>query len=498
MSSLRGPEELDLRAMARHGAIHFVGVAGAGMASLAELILRAGGRATGCDLRPGVVGETLRALGAEILVGHDPAHVADAVAVVTTAAVPQDHPELAAARARGIPVLKRAAALGALVNQGTVVAVAGTHGKTTTSAMATAILEEGGLRPTGFVGGRVGAWGSGLRSGAHRLFVVEADEYDRSFLTLRPDIAIVTTLEADHLDTFGSLEAVEEAFGRFIAPITAHGLLVAGTDDAGARRLLERFDGPTLGYGLAKDATLRATEVRSLGRGSRSVLMLRGQRLGELELQVPGAHNLRNALAALGAALHLDVTFEAAARALKSFAGVARRFQDLGEHHGVAVIDDYAHHPTEIEATLAAARGAFPERRLIAVFQPHLYSRTRDFAERFGQVLARADECWITDVYPAREPPIPGVTGELIANAARRVGGARVRYHPSIETLPDALVSVMRPGDVALCLGAGTITEAAHRIAALLEQERGGVTVASNSRDTHAREDEGSGGGHAT
>ncbi len=469
-----GRPPTDLLALSRTGVVHFVGVAGAGMASLAELVLRGGGRASGCDVNPGETGDALRALGAEVWQGHDPVHVATAVAVVTTAAVPQEHPELAEARRRGIPVLKRAAALGAIVNRGTVVAVAGTHGKTTTTAMTATVLAEAGLNPTAFVGGQVPAWGSGLRSGSDSLFVVEADEYDRSFYTLRPGIAVVTTVEADHLDVYGSLEAIEDAFAEFLEPLPQHGLLLACVDDPGARRLLARFGrfgrGRRVGYGLDRAAALRAVDVETRGRGSRCIVQRDGESLGELVLRVPGVHNLRNALGATGAALELGVGFDVAARALAGFGGVARRFQELGEARGVLVVDDYAHHPTEVAATIAGARAAHPNRRLVAAFQPHLYTRTRDFAEGFGAALARADQVWVTDVYPAREAPIEGVDGEIVARAARDAGGREVHYHAEVDTLPEALAGALRPGDLCLMLGAGSITTAAH---ALVERLRG-------------------------
>src|SRR5690606_5051756 len=274
----RGPEgrmsapvtDIDLRELARSRPVHFMGVTGAGMSALAELLLRSGGRVTGCDARPGPAAAALAARGLEVAAGHDPAHVEDAAAVVVTAAVPPDHPELATARARGIPVVKRAQALGAVVNSGIVVAVAGTHGKTTTTAMVTAILAEAGLDPTGFVGGRVRAWDGGLRPGSDRLFVVEADEYDRSFLALRPRIAVVTTVEADHLDIYGSVDAIEEAFREFLAPVPEDGLIAACVDDDGARRVLRAAGhAPTLGYGLSAEAELRATSIEQHGRGSR-------------------------------------------------------------------------------------------------------------------------------------------------------------------------------------------------------------------------------------
>jgi len=465
--------DLDLLALARTGPVHFIGVAGAGMSALAELVHRSGGRVTGCDLHPGVVGETLRRHGIEVLEGHDPTHVEDAVAVVVTAAVPGDEPELEAARARGVPVLKRAAALGTLVGGGRVAAVAGTHGKTTTTAMLALALEAAGLDPTAFVGGRVEAWDGGLRGGAGDLFVVEADEFDRSFLSLRPETAVLTSLEADHLDSFGSLESLEDAFLAFLGAVPSHGLVTACTDDAGVRRILDRVDAPVLGYGLGPEAALQAAELAVTDRGSDFVVLQDGATLGRLRLAVPGRHNVRNALGALAAARHMGAAFPDVVAALAEFGGVARRFQELGSADGVTVVDDYAHHPTEIRATLAAARQRYPERPLVAAFQPHLYSRTRDLHEAFGRALAEADGVWVTDVYPAREPPIPGVTGELVARAAD-AAGAPTRYHPDVDDLPEALLMALRPGDVCIVMGAGDVDRAARKLLELLGHGPGG------------------------
>jgi UDP-N-acetylmuramate--alanine ligase len=459
--------DVDLRALAREGAVHFMGVSGAGMSALAELTLRAGGRVTGCDSSPGAVGDALRAQGAGIEQGHDPAHVADAVAVVTTAAVPPDHPELAAARARGIPVLKRSQALGALVNRGTVLAIAGTHGKTTT-AMATAILAEASLDPTAFVGGVVPGWGSGLRAGSDSLFVVEADEYDRSFMTLRPDACVVTSIEADHLDIYGSLDAIESAFAEFVSLLPPDGLLAACTDDAGARRLLDRRSGPAVGYGTSDSATLRAVGLDAHGRATTFDVEEHGRSLGRLTVGAAGVHNVRNALGALAVARHAGADFDSARRALAGFHGVDRRFQELGTVGGVTVVDDYAHHPTEVATTLAAARAAYPGRRLVAAFQPHLFTRTRDFARAFGASLAGADLIFVADVYAAREQPLPGVTGELVASAATAAGAREVAYAAERAQLLDALASALREGDVLVTMGAGDIDGVARAMLATL------------------------------
>jgi UDP-N-acetylmuramate--alanine ligase len=463
---------VDLRELASRGPVHFMGIAGAGMSALAELVLRSGGRVTGCDTNPGAAGAVLRSLGAEIETGHDPSHVTDAIAVVMTAAVPVNHPELVAARARGIPVLKRAQALGGIVNHGTLVAIAGTHGKTTTTAMTTAILVEAGLDPTAFVGGTVEAWGSGLRAGGESLFVVEADEYDRSFFALHPTVAVITSVEADHLDVYGTAAAVEDAFAEFVSLVPAGGPVIGCADDAGAARVLRRHGGRTLGYGTSEAADVRAVDLMLDGHSTGFAVHEGGNELGRIRLGVPGLHNVRNALGALTAARFAGAGFDAAQRAFESFRGVARRLQELGGAAGTVVIDDYAHHPTEIEASLAAVRAVYPDARLVAAFQPHLYTRTRDFAAAFGTALARADEVWVTDVYPAREAPIQGVDGGLVAQAARAAGAKAVHYVPAIDDLAAAMATAAAPGSVCVLMGAGNIDRAAHDLLARLARRR--------------------------
>lgn len=466
---------LDLISLARRKPIHFMGIGGAGMLPLAELVVRSGGSVTGCDSsgRSGV--RALAEMGVQVESGHSPEHVSGAGALVVTSAVAPDHPELVAAREAGIPVLKRAQALGAIVNRGTVVGIAGTHGKTTTTALTTAALAAGGLDPTGLVGGRVPAWGGNLRLGGDRLYVVEADEYDRSFLTLRPSVAVVTTLEADHLDIYGSLEGVEEAFQSFLSSVPEDGLIIGCGDDSGVGRLLPRLsgaDGRVVTYGLNAGSMVRAENVRPSGLETRFVVRERGVALGEARLQVPGLHNVRNALAAVGVARHLGLEWEAIAEGLRSYSGVERRFERIGEAAGVVIVDDYAHHPTELEATLRAARDAYPERRLVAVFQPHLYSRTRDFAAEFGRALALADAVFVTDVYPAREQPIEGVTGEMLVRTAAEAG-AEVVYLPQRAAVVEQLTEALRPGDLCLTLGAGDLDDAARELYGALSGRAG-------------------------
>ena len=463
---------VDLRALSKQGPVHFMGVSGAGMSALAELIVRGGGRVTGCDLRLGAVADALRGRGITIEHGHDAAHVAEAAALVMTSAIPASHPEVTAARERGIPVLKRAQALGALVNRAAVLAIAGTHGKTTTTAATTAILDAANMEPTGLVGGRMPAWGGGLRAGRDEIFVVEADEYDRSFLTLRPTAAVITSIEADHLDIYGDLAGVESAFLEFARQVKANGVIAICSDDAGGRRLAEqvRASATVLTYGTDEAATLRAVNVRQDGRAMTFDVDEHGERLGTLTLGAPGIHNVMNALGAFAVARHVGATFDAARTALRTFSGVARRFQELGSARGITIVDDYAHHPTEIAATIATARGTYPGRRIIAAFQPHLYSRTREHAVEFGRALAAADVVWVSDVYPAREAPIDGVSGELVSRAAEDAGNGSVRYAQTLDEMARALREALREDDVLVAMGAGDIDEMAHGLYGALMQ----------------------------
>lgn len=459
----------DLLELARTGPVHFVGIGGAGMTPLADMLLRAGVEVTGCDAHPGAGVRALEELGARVIEGHHPSHVEGCAAVVATAAVPPNHPEIEAARARGIPVLKRAEALGAIVNGGTVVGIAGTHGKTTTTTMTTAVLAAAGMDPTGFVGARVPSWNGNLHPGGGSLYVVEADEYDRSFLQLRPHIAVVTTLEADHLDIYGSLAAVEEAFDTFVGMVPAEGMIAACADDPGAARLLARVEtgAEKVSYGAAEGATYRAVEVDLSGAASSFRVEERGVLLGHARVHAPGIHNVRNALAAVAVARRLGAEWDGIAAGLASFGGVERRFERVGEVAGVLLVDDYAHHPTEIAATLAAARGAHAERRLVAVFQPHLYSRTRDFHREFGRALSAADVVFVTDVYAAREQPLPGITGEMVADAARGAG-ADVRYVASRGEVVGRVAEELRAGDLCVTLGAGNLDAASRELLAVL------------------------------
>jgi UDP-N-acetylmuramate--alanine ligase len=435
--------------------VHFVGIAGAGMSALAELFVRRGVAVTGCDSNVSTAAD-LRALGIELSSGHSPTHADGARAIVVTSAVPKDHPELARARELGLPVIRRAEALGEAVSGGQLVAIAGTHGKTTTTVMTTEALAAAALEPTGVVGGRVAAWGGNLSAGSDRLFVVEADEYDRSFLALSPTVAVVTNVEADHLDIYADLADIRATFERFLRPSR---FVVLCADDAGANTLAAPSSAEVIRYGIdSSDARLLAHGVRAEGPITRFAVVYDGERLGDVELRVPGLHNVRNALAAIASGLALGATVEQMAPGLAKFGGVERRFQRLGEAGGVAIVDDYAHHPTEIAATLSAARAAYPGRRIVAAFQPHLYSRTRDFAPEFGRALSAADAIFLTEIYPARERPIEGVSADLIERAVGD-NGRSLDWRGERVALAEALARAVRPGDVVFTIGAGDITK---------------------------------------
>jgi UDP-N-acetylmuramate--alanine ligase len=433
--------------------VHFMGIGGAGMSALALLAARRGVKVSGCDTDPAGASD-VAALGASVAAGHDPAHVAGARAVVATAAIPADHPELAAARAAGIPVVPRKRALADLVNPGQVVALSGTHGKTTTTVMATEALAAAGLDPTGLAGGRVAQWGGNARIGGDKLFVVEADEYDRAFLELQPTVAVVNNVEADHLEIYGTLAKIEEAFVEFAGRAR---VALVGTDDPGASRVAARLKNEVWRFGTG-DADLRIGQVEQGPKGSSARIDLPNGKKVTLRLAVPGMHNILNATGALGTVLAMEGDIDAALASLAEFSGAGRRFERLGTARGVIFIDDYAHHPSELVATLAATRQAFPGKRLVAVFQPHLFSRTQVHGESMGRALAAADLAIVTEVYAAREEPVAGVTGEVVARAAAMTGGKSI-FVPHRDDLDGVVAENARSGDVVITLGAGDVTK---------------------------------------
>ena len=440
------------------------------MSALALIARHLGVAITGCDTDPAGAAD-LAALGVPVWRGHDPSHVDGARAVVVTAAVPPDHAELQRARALAIPVVRRADALGELVAGGeTVVAVAGTHGKTTTTVMVTEALTAAGRTPTGLAGGRVAAWHGNALVGSHDLFVVEADEYDRSFLSLTPTVAVVNNVEADHLECYGTVAALEDAFVEFAGRARR---VIVGGDDAGAGRVAARLSVPVWRVGLGADADVRIRDVVQEPAGSRATVDLPGGASVPLRLAVPGVHNVRNAATALAVLHAVEADVTAGAKALATFGGVGRRFERLGEAGGVTVVDDYAHHPTEIAATLAAARQAFPGRRVVAVFQPHLYSRTALHGVALGEALAAADVVVVAPIYAAREQPPAGggVTHDLVVRSAIRAGAATVAVRERAH-LTSHVARAVRTGDVVFTLGAGDVTRVGPELLGILKAGR--------------------------
>ncbi|HEY4593753.1 MAG TPA: UDP-N-acetylmuramate--L-alanine ligase [Thermoanaerobaculia bacterium] len=452
--------------------IHFIGVGGAGMSGIAEILLEYDLEVSGCDQSLGEATQRLVDLGAKIEEGHSPDHLEGVELLVISSAVADDNLEVREARRRGITVVRRAEMLGELMRLKYGIGVAGTHGKTTTTSLVGTVLTEAGLDPTVIVGGRLRLLGTGARLGKSDYLVAEADEFDRSFLRLTPVIAVVTNIDRDHLDTYGSLEAIEEAFVEFGNRVPFFGRLIVCLDDPNVQKVLPRLaDRRIITYGLSPQADLSAVNLEPHGAGSRFGVRWRSDRvlgridLGTIELPIPGRHNVLNALAAVGVGLSLRIDFDTITRALGGFKGVHRRFEQLGTWHGAAVVDDYAHHPTEVVATLQAARQTFPEGRVFAVFQPHLFSRTQDLAEDFGRALLGADMAVVTDVYPSREKPIPGVTGELVVEAALRSGHRNVHYCPFWKDAPGLLSNEVGPNDVVITLGAGDVNRLAQSLA---------------------------------
>ncbi len=454
--------------------VHLMGVAGAGMSGLALLARKRGVAVTGCDrdstAAVSEAAEDLRRAGGEVFAGHDPSHLDGARALIVSSAVPRDHPEVERAHALGLPVVRRAEALAEAVSPGLLVAVAGTHGKTTTTAMTTEGLAAAGLDPTGIVGGRIASWGGNARIGGSSLFVVEADEYDKSFLALRPEIAVINNVEPDHLECYeNDIEKLESAFSEFAASAR---LLIVGADDPGAGRVAKRFRKRVWKVGFAGDAEVRLSNLVQSARGSSVSVSLPTAGAIDIRLSVPGVHNVRNAAASLAVAAELRVDPGRVVEALAAFRGVGRRFEVVGKAGGVVIVDDYAHHPSEISATLEAARQAYPAKRLVAVFQPHLFTRTQALGGAMGSALGAADLVVVTDIYPARETPIPGVTGRLVADAAGK-DGRRVHWVPSRKELVGRLAGMVEPGDVVLTLGAGDVTAVGPELLGVLQRREG-------------------------
>lgn len=458
--------------------IHFVGLGGAGMCGIAEVLFNLGYRISGSDLADSATLRRLQGLGIETRLGHSSAHIAGADAVVTSTAVTADNPEVLAARARKIPVVPRALMLAELMRLKRGIAIAGTHGKTTTTSLVTSVLAEAGLDPTFVIGGRLNSAGVNAKLGSGDYIVVEADESDASFLNLLPVMAVVTNIDADHMASYGhDFARLKAAFVDFLHRMPFYGTAVLCTDDPAVRSIVASVTCPVTSYGFAPEAQVRATDVRACGARMRfTVQRSNGVTLPDLDvrLNLAGAHNVLNALAAIAVAVELNIPDAAVLRALAGFSGVGRRFQSYGELPArgggrFAVIDDYGHHPAEMAATLAAARGAFPGRRLVLAFEPHRYSRTRDCFEDFVQVMGQADAVLLTEVYAAGEAPLVAADGRSLARALRVAGRVEPVFVAQVSELAQAIAENARAGDLVLCMGAGSIGTVPSRLVEMLQ-----------------------------
>ncbi|MBT8605416.1 UDP-N-acetylmuramate--L-alanine ligase [Polynucleobacter paneuropaeus] len=466
--------------------IHFIGIGGAGMSGIAEVLLNLGYQVSGSDLVENATTQRLKALGAVIHIGHDPKNIGTAEAVVISTAVAGNNPEVLAARAAKIPVIQRAVMLGELMRLKQGIAIAGTHGKTTTTSLVASVLAEGGLDPTFVIGGKLNSAGANARLGQGDFIVVEADESDASFLQLFPAMEVVTNIDADHMDTYQhDMARLKQAFVQFIQRMPFYGVAILCIDDVNVRDIIPFVSQPVLRYGLSDDADIRATDVRAEGTSMRFTVERRtvrrhGNKPGPLQisLNLPGLHNVRNALAAIGIATELGVSDQAIVKALSEFSGVGRRFQRYGEiplaiGGSFTLIDDYGHHPVEMAATLSAARGAYPDRRLVLAFQPHRFTRTRDCFGEFVQVLKNFDALVLTEVYPAGEAKIPGADGKSLLKAVVTEASAKsaslnpkeTAFASSIAEMPEKLNGLLRDGDVLITMGAGSISNLSHDLA---------------------------------
>ena len=449
--------------------IHFVGIGGIGMSGIAEVLLTLGYRVTGTDLAESEVTRRLTELGAVVHRGHEAEFLADADVVVVSSAVRPDNPEVQAARARHIPVIPRAEMLGELMRLKQGVVIAGSHGKTTTTSLIASVLQRAGLDPTVVIGGKLNSLGSSARLGSSDVMVAEADESDGSFLILTPTIAVVTNIDDEHMDHYGTMDRLEDAFVGFANRVPFYGMAVVCSDDPRVAAMLPRLTKRTVTYGFKAPADYTAHDLRHDGPLTRFHVRARGEDLGEFALHMPGVHNVLNALAVIAVCDAQEVPRAVTSAALEEFTGVQRRFSVRGTAGGVMVVDDYGHHPTEIRATLAGARTSYPERRLVAVFQPHRHSRVRDHLEGFAGCLDLADEVVLTDIYAAGEAPIPGVSIERLLELTRaRVPGRSVRLERAVAGLAERLAEGTCPGDLVITLGAGSITRVSHELAAIL------------------------------
>lgn len=436
--------------------VHMVGIGGSGMSGIAEVLLNLGYEVAGSDIADGPVVRRLQKLGGEIYIGHGAANLTDAQVVVRSSAVKDDNPEVVAAKEKGIPIIPRAEMLAELMRLRTGIAIAGTHGKTTTTSLTAAIFDTAGTDPTVIIGGRLNAYGANARLGEGEFLLAEADESDGSFLCLFPIMNVVTNVDRDHLDFYADQDAIDEAYINFMNKVPFYGTNIVCGDDIGVQRIMPQVKRPVVTYGFGKDNYIRA-EVRSCGETSEFSVFVGGKNIGEVSLAQPGRHNVLNALGSIGVALEAGISPEACIQGLSDFTGVGRRFERKGERNGVLVVDDYGHHPVEVEATIATAKQCFPDRRLVVAFQPHRFSRTQALFGEFCKAFEGADHLLLTEIYPASEAPIPGVSGQSLAQGIKQVSDTDVTFCEDFDAVVAELDSVLMPGDVFITLGAGSI-----------------------------------------
>ena len=437
--------------------VHFVGIGGIGMSGIAELLLNLGFSVSGSDLNDSEIIQNLRSKGAMIYEGHHAKNLGDCEVLVYSSAVPEDNPELIAARGKNVTIIKRAEMLGELIAlKQTSIGVGGTHGKTSTSSMIGALLSHAQLDPTLVVGGLVKNIDTNSQLGSGDLIVVEADEYDKSFLQLKPTISVITNIEQEHMDCYDDLEDLHNSFTQFANAVPFYGAVLACLDSPGVQDIIPRIKRPVITYGFTSQADISAKNIQSKETKTTYSLYKQNQKCGKVTLNVPGKHNVLNSLAAAAIGFEMGLSAKTIIAGIGSYGGVRRRFEIKGIAGNVMVVDDYAHHPTEVSATLQAARDGW-DRRIIAVFQPHLFSRTKSFYKEFAAAFMDSDVLIVTDIYPAREKPIKGVTGKLVFNAARSTGHKNVHYIPDLEDLQAALDDIIQENDMVITIGAGTI-----------------------------------------
>jgi UDP-N-acetylmuramate--alanine ligase len=451
--------------------IHFVGIGGIGMSGIAEILINQGFEVSGSDLHLTEVTKRLEELGAKVYEGHSAANVKDADVLVYSSAVIPDNAEVRAAADKNIPIIKRAEMLAETMRMQYGIGIAGTHGKTTTTSMVGLTLTEGGIDPTIIVGGKLsGLGGTNARLGNGEFIVVEADEFDRTFLKLTPTIAAITTLESEHLDTYKDLDDIKTAFIEFANKVPFYGFVVVCLDEPALQDIIPSINKTIFTYGTTAQADVRAIDIEFEGFSSLYTVIYKGKELGQVKLNIPGVHYVKNSLVAITIGMELGISFQIIKKALEKFTGVYRRFETKYKND-VLVLDDYAHHPTETSATLAGIRAAW-DRRLVVVFQPHLYSRTKDFYQDFGRSFLNSDVFICTDVYPAREKPIEGVTGEMITNITKKYGHKNVVYVPDKKDVPQKLMELKKSDDIIVTMGAGDIWKYGEKFVELLKEEK--------------------------